>query len=102
MKTIYKYNVHISHGIINMPIGAKPLSVGKQVDPPGSPDNLVMWALVDPDAPIGQFEFWALWTGEPYDVPAGATFLGTVQIGPIVHHVFYRDRTATIYIDGKV
>ena len=96
-KRVYKYGVLsdavvVSEGVwqthVVMPEG-EVLSAGFQVD------DLVMWALVDPDGPVESRTFIIAWTGQPIvdDVGAeftGLKFLATVQAGRLVYHVFER------------
>lgn len=91
MKTIWKFPLTIQIGpgrdpntaIVSMPRGAQVLSVGQQRD-------VVVWALVEPDAPLVQRRFGLRTTGA--EVPGG-TFLGTLQFRehppyPFVWHIF--------------
>ncbi len=84
MITIYKYGLWPSLSTIEMPDGAQPLSCGAQGE------NLTVWCQVDTDAKARSRRFFVAMTGEPVrvDVAAQARFLGTVQMGPIVLHVF--------------
>jgi len=96
-KRVYKYGllndaITVSEGIwqthVVMPEGAV-LSARFQGD------DLVMWALVDPDGLVESRTFIIAWTGQPIvdDVGAEITrlkFLATVQAGRIVYHVFER------------
>lgn len=97
MKTIYKYNVP-ERGTIDMPAGAVLLSVGTQDDG----RVVVLWALLDPTAPTVPVAFWAEWTGAPHQAPDDATFLGTIQTGDLVWHVFYKTPSKDTIIEGVI
>ncbi len=90
MKTIHKFHLallaHQPHSIW-MPDGAEILSVGEQ------DNSLVVWAIVDQDAPKVTYQFAVYGTGQPLPLDfdhnrKGNRFLGTVQQGPYVWHVF--------------
>lgn len=86
---VYKYSLgriglYISKVKINLPADAQVLSVGVQLM------EMQLWALVDPEAPITTREFALVGTG----VLIGELgrrkprFIGTVQTGGYVWHVF--------------
>jgi hypothetical protein len=87
MKRVFKYSLNM-YGVteIQMPAGAEVLSFG--VQPPVVP---VVWALVDPDAPLEDRRFCVVFTGD--GPPDGAIFVGTYTTRlpegtPIVWHLF--------------
>lgn len=85
MKTIWKYSVEHGISTLEMPEGARILSVHNQGGKP------VMWALVDPDAPTVQRKFLLAGTGHGVsEDPTDLVFLGTVLImdGCVVWHIF--------------
>lgn len=73
---------------LEMPEGADALSVGMQST------GCVLWALVDAadGVPKERRRFISVFTGHPVPIPAEALrasqFVGTVQLGPLVYHVF--------------
>jgi hypothetical protein len=87
MRTIWKYPVPASRrGAVEMPKGAKILTVQMQGD------DVCMWAMVDPAAPLERRQFLVVGTG--HDIPGAdaLTYLGTFQPdeggSPLVFHVF--------------
>lgn len=86
MKTIYKYPVnHIEDSCIVMPKGAKILSFHSQNDVP------CIWALVDPEKPPEERNFYLIGTGHVIEVdPAKLRFIDTALFseGEFVHHLF--------------
>ena len=84
MKKIFKYELPIADYLdIAMPYGARVLSVGVQGQ------DILVWALVDPKAPIVVHMFAIRETGHPVlpEVEQG-DFLGTIFSGPFVWHIF--------------
>lgn len=86
MKTVFKYVLKVTdEQTIQMPLGAKVLSVQNQQDKP------CLWALVDPEHPSTESVSVAMFgTGNPIEdwQLEGLSFLGTVQINWLVLHVF--------------
>jgi hypothetical protein len=82
-KTIWKYDLEPDGSVIEMPQGAKPLSVQMQGDGP------CLWALVDPEAAKESRRFHVAGTGHPLPDNLG-DHLGTFQMngGALVFHVF--------------
>ena len=84
-KKIYKYQLEIqAHQRIEMPDGAEILSVQVQ----GS--TICIWAIIEEGQPLGERIFRIFGTG--HDLPRdihGFAFVGTVQTGPLVWHVFH-------------
>jgi len=88
MRVIYKYALAVEHGtqIVKLPAYPRILSVGFQ------DDALVLWAEVDPRAPVFDYRIATCFTGNalPADVYADQRFLGTVQRADgLVVHVFH-------------
>ena len=82
MKTIYKYDVPFEdHPIVQMPDGAVILAFQLQM---GS--GLVVWAIVDTEAPIQLRQLELCGTGHP--LGEVGTYIGTVQQGRFVWHLF--------------
>ncbi len=82
--TIWKFPVPVADSFaVNMPVGARLLSVQVQHGEP------VMWALVDPAASMELRRFHVYGTGHPVGSEAGE-FVGTFQIhgGSLVFHLF--------------
>ena len=80
---IWKYPVPANDCDIMIPSGGKILSVGLQGK------VLVVWALVNPEAPKIPRHIQCINTGDSCEVHPNAHFLGTVTTeGGIVWHVF--------------
>lgn len=86
MKSIWKFEFQVQDVVeIEMPQGARILSVGNQ----NKPYHICVWALVDPSAIKIKRTLYIFGTGQP--VPqaiTGSSFVGTVFDGPYVWHVF--------------
>lgn len=67
---------------INMPAGAKVLHVGVQ------DSDLMLWALVDPDALPEPRNLVIAGTGHLFDLPPSGLHLGSAQTRSFVWHVF--------------
>lgn len=94
MGRVWKYRLVPGENTVTMPQGAHALSVGVQGDDPGDPRvghhlaRVVLWALVDPSAPVGPRVFFVATTGFD-DVDPNHVFVGTVQRSDgLVFHVF--------------
>lgn len=86
-KTIYKYVLELGEQFVKMPIGSVPLDV--QVDAKNG--AITLWALVDPQAELQEVRFDVVGTGHSLPDSCSPNFyLGTVQQGPFVWHVFGR------------
>lgn len=87
MKTIYKYPLPLDRiQSVSMPEGALIRSVGKQGE------DLMLWAEVDTAAPHKTRSIEIFGTGHsiPGDMGIGRQFIGTVQAGCFVWHVYER------------
>tara|TARA_Y100000310_G_scaffold151248_1_gene150820 strand:- start:944 stop:1216 length:273 start_codon:yes stop_codon:yes gene_type:complete len=84
MRTIWKYEIPVHPTIhLEMPVGAEPLSVGNQNG------DICIWALVFDDRIKETRKFGVAGTGHPLQWEMTAkSFIGTVQIGQFVWHVF--------------
>ena len=83
--TIWKYSIAFDTPFfIDMPIGAKVLSVQTQYNDP------VMWALVDPDVDMKRRHFRIFGTGHTVHSDHEMTYIGTFQLlgGSFVGHLF--------------
>ena len=87
--TIYKYRLDRKpneYGEIPvlLPAGARTISVGLQGD------GIVIWAIVDDEAPDDACRTWflVLGTGKRNNSPGFGEFIGTVNQGPSWWHVF--------------
>lgn len=83
MRTIYKYPLLLTDSqILHLPSSAKPLSAQLQGD------QLCLWAEVEDEwNPGKEVVISIVGTGHP--IPPGAVnYLGTVQQGPFVWHVY--------------
>ena len=85
MQRVYKYPlVLMEEQSLRMPIGAIPLCVQLQ------DDIICLWAQVEPDAETEQWDIYVISTGQDmYNADsANAGYVGTVQQGSYVWHVF--------------
>lgn len=83
MKAIWKFPLQpITR--LKVPTGARPLAA--QV----KGDDLCLWMLCDPSRQLEERIARAVMTGEEFD-DTGFVFVDTVQIGPIVGHVFVEE-----------
>jgi predicted nucleotidyltransferase len=82
---IYKYILRGVTTVVSLPASAKILSVGAQGE------DIVFWALIDPDEAKSDFVFAVYGTG--WEIPDDLDqqqFVGTVQRPDgLVFHVFY-------------
>lgn len=81
-RTIWKFQLKMTElPTIRMPKGAEVLSVQDQMG------HLCLWAIVDPDEEMEDRHFRIFGTGHPIVYPTG-DFIGTVQQGQFVWHIF--------------
>ena len=80
---IFKYIISQGEQIIDMPRGAKLLSIAEQRN------NIVLYALVDPTNPIAKRRILVVGTGWGFSVNI-EKFIGTVNLvdGELMFHVF--------------
>lgn len=83
MKTIYKYKLQPGRTVLDMPDGAKVLTVQTQGD------DVCLWALVEPNKPTTRRFFDVYGTGHQMPADPGA-YVATFQMGgsALVWHVF--------------
>ena len=81
MQVIWKYRVGVPDFAWNMPIGTEILTVDTQNELP------VMWALVNPDAPMELRAFISIPTGKTFDGPL-KKYIGTFFVDGLVFHLF--------------
>jgi hypothetical protein len=81
--TVWKYELDGVTNTLDIPKGAKPLSVAQQHN------ALVLWAQVDPDAPTEKRTVHVVGTGTPVPDEVGP-FIGTAVCdgGAWVFHIF--------------
>jgi hypothetical protein len=82
IECIWKYLLESHHASIEMPQGARILTVQMQGD------TVCLWACVDPNAPQVARRFVALPTGAYAEDISQQSYLGTVQRSGYVWHVF--------------
>lgn len=83
MNEVWKYRLRIVGGnTIEMPRDATTLTVAMQ------DGHLTAWALVDPRAEREGRKFIVTGTGIPIELSNGTQYIGTVQDGVFVWHVF--------------
>lgn len=84
MRTIYKFPLAVTdEQQIEMPRGSRFLGVETQGG------VLYLWAIVETENPRYRHAFYVVGTGNPLPVDAvESTYLGTVDEGPFVWHVF--------------
>lgn len=92
--TIWKYNLPTAWEVIDMPQGAKVLTVQMQRDAP------VLYALVDPAQPPEVHELTIHGTGHPIMADEVGQYVGTFQDGWYVGHVFDRVHPAKAVDNG--
>lgn len=83
-QVVWKYAVRPGRFRVEMPVGARILSVGEQFG------EAQMWALVVPDAPKESRGFTCLVTGNETAETDLGDFIGTFQLanGALVFHLF--------------
>ena len=94
MHQIFKYWLNLNYGITNpieieMPVGAKILSIQNQND------QIALWAIVNNEAEMETRKFKVVGIGWDLNSPVGLSkglsvdnYIGTVQIDEFVWHVF--------------
>ena len=86
MKKVYKYPIIITdRQVLTIPRGAQFLSIIQQAD------SIVLYALVDPDAPGKPYEVFVRGTGTPIDDSylRFCDFVGTIEMRDgLVWHIF--------------
>ena len=91
-KRIHKYQLNVGGNDLQVPRGAKPLSVQVQHG------EAVLWMLVDVDAPIETFFVLTVGTGWAFPEPPNGQliFIDTFQLdeGNLVFHAFYLEEPA--------
>jgi hypothetical protein len=82
MKTVYKYPIPITSEkfSLQLPFGFKVLRIGFQNE------KLFMWVEVNKDNHPVETRFLIFGTGQ--DIPSGANYLSTYEIGPLVFHIY--------------
>lgn len=93
MNRIFKYPLHIEDAqLVNMPAGAKMLSVGAD-----SNDTPCLWALIDDhvDTPRVSRLVIIRGTGHSCDQINPDWFVGTVIVKPLVWHIFVKPEEIT-------
>ena len=84
---IWKYEIPAvaSKKTIKAPKGMIPLYLDYQ------PHNkaVFLWAQVNPEVTETAYEFMTIYTDNP--MPDGYTYVGTVQMGPYISHVYYKE-----------
>lgn len=90
MPRIFKYSLLAEPGPqqVSMPEDPLILSVGAQGE------QLVLWAIVDDARPSRPYLVDVYWTGDGIGDPEARDFIGTVQVGALVYHVFAGDPEA--------
>lgn len=84
IQAIWKFELRVTDvQTIEMPAGARVLTVAAQGP------ALMLWAEVDPSAPVKPLTVRVVGTGFTYgEWRERAGYLGTAQVGPFVWHVF--------------
>lgn len=84
MSTIWKFKLEVTVQNITIPAKAEILSVANQND------KICLWALVEPHNPKIERVIEVVGTGWMIEPAKKRKFIGTVQVGPFVWHVFER------------
>ena len=79
MNVIWKFPLNAATNKIDLPRGAKIVSVGLQEG------DIQLWAACDPHLPVERRTIRVVGTG--WELPENYTYLGMVQVGPYVWHV---------------
>lgn len=87
MHRIFKYEItpestFLSARVVDMPVGAEVLDAQLQRG------QLVLWAIVDPDAETEQRLFRVCMTGETVSRPERLRHISTLQYHEFVYHIF--------------
>jgi hypothetical protein len=82
MKTIWKYEIRTEENVYEMPKGAKILSAQLQGG------KICIWALVDTEVEKEIRIIEVFGTGLAFKVKKNWVYIGTVQVGWFVGHVF--------------
>lgn len=88
-KQIWKFELQVTDTqSVVMPAGANPLYVADQNG------NLCLWAVVNPQKPSESRDVWVVGTGNsmPTEIELYGDYIGTVQQGRFVWHVFIGKR----------
>ena len=95
-RTIYKYYINnVRRQEVDLPQGFEILHVGQQ------DGNLVLWAMVDADAPTHKVPIMIFGTGHPVPEDSYLYHIGTVQVGAFVWHIFEDVTEEYNYIESK-
>ena len=83
MKVVWKFTIEDPRGPLRMPAGAVILTTQVQRE-------VVIWAEVDPSAPVVERHLYVVPTGGECPTPADALYVGTVQRmgGALVFHIY--------------
>ena len=83
MTTIWKYPLELTdQNAVSMPLGSHLLCVAMQHGVP------TLWALLNPEAVRAHRIIRIVGTGHPMPDWPGAAYIGAVQVGDFVWHVF--------------
>ncbi len=88
---IWKFEISVEDKpTVMIPKGAKILSVGIQEENYIGYQPIMLWALVDPESEPCPRRFMIYGTGHEvnHDLIQHQDFIGTVQQGPLVWHIF--------------
>ena len=90
MKTIWKFAIPITdETVLKMPKSPNILCAQVQG---ASAKEIMLWAIVDPQAELEMHKFRVVGTGHPFPDAAVCVYIDTVQMGdrdwPLVFHVF--------------
>lgn len=83
MAAIWKFTLQPDVSKVDMPGGAQPLHVGCQGE------VFMLWAQVDPTAPVDPRWFNVVGTGHPFDPDTVKAYVGTIHYpyGGLIFHV---------------
>jgi hypothetical protein len=86
VKTIWKFELPTPICVVQMPVDAMVIRVGRQ----GA--AVCLWAMVESDNALEDRLFAIVGTGRP--IPHNGRYLGTWDDGPFVWHLFEPNRTS--------
>lgn len=83
-QAVFKYRIEPGRNALDLPVGAHLVHVAEQ-----QPDEVYLWALVDPHVATAKRVIVVMPTGEPREVGVHPTYIGTFHMrNGLVFHTF--------------